>query len=90
VNRSSQTLYIGLRRVNGRLEIHIYRQPDPERIEVRPMQRVSVDAIPDVDACIVNRKLQYSIVGHDANVELRPPTTSKPDGPVFRFYDRSP
>jgi len=91
VNLSSKTLYIGLLRREGRLEIHIYDEPDPARIEVRSMQRIPIDVTPDVESCITAEgKFQYGINGHCSDVEMQLPTTAKPDGPVFRFHDRQP
>lgn len=86
---STKTIYIGLWRREGRLEIHIYDEQDQQqtRIELRPLQRLPINATADIEACIQNGKLQYTIAGHCAGVWLRVPTTAKPDGPVFRFYD---
>ncbi|MFH1047194.1 MAG: hypothetical protein V1738_02725 [Patescibacteria group bacterium] len=86
-NLSSVTLHIGLLRSDGRLEIHLYDQSDPNRIEVGPLKRVPIEATPEIEACIVNRKLQYAVEGHGISVLMAAPTTVKPDGPVFRFYD---
>ncbi len=89
-NYSDQTLHIGLIRMDNRLELHIYSEPDPTRIEIAPMQSVPIDATPDIKACIVDEKLQYSIIGHCNKLESRLPTTAKPNGPVFRFFNREP
>jgi len=86
-NFSNKTLHIGLIRRDGRLEIHIYDEPDKTRIEVPAMQRVPVDATPDIEACTVDGSLQYAIHGHCSGLELQPPSKAGNDGPVFRFYD---
>ena len=88
VNLSSQTLYIALCRNAAQLEIHLYTEPDKDRLKLRPMQRLPIDAVSDVEACIQHGKLHYAIIGHCSSVELLLPATTKPDGPVFKFFDK--
>jgi hypothetical protein len=89
-NSSSRVLYIGLIQRHRRLEIHIYDEADPERIELLPRHRYPLDIAPHLEACIIDGKLEYQITGHCQNIEVVLPTTAKPDGPVFRFCDVPP
>ncbi|MBU1029007.1 hypothetical protein KKE28_02245 [Patescibacteria group bacterium] len=86
---SDETVYIGLWLREERLEIHIYNEPGQALLEIRPLQRLSINATAEIETCIHNGQLQYTIVGHCDGVWLRIPTTAKPDGPVFKFYNSS-
>lgn len=86
-NHSSQTLHVGLRRNEQRLEIHVYPEPDETRIEIGPNQMVSLDITPEIAACTVGDQLQYTVQGHGVSLEMTPPESAQPDGPVFRFHD---
>jgi hypothetical protein len=87
VNCSSRKLYLGLWVRDEQLEIHIHDEPDPHRIEIRPLERVPVDVLSVIESCIRDGKLWYTLIGHCSGIWLTIPTTSKPDGPVFKFFD---
>ena len=81
-------LFITLRPENGRLHIHLLDDDDGIAVPVARGGLVSFDVTPEIETCIHDGKLEFTIHGDYhwiKAVGVRPPLKSLPQGPLFEL-----